>query len=336
MFLWLINCANLLSQTNLIPNYSFEEKDSCGMGWRAIDLLCKDWFTPMKYLDTAYNPYTPNNYGSSEYYNKCNIPDFSVPNNLFGYQLAKTGKAYAGFGLLVIHHPPNYPYHNKKEYIEVMLKSGLSQNRKYCVEFYYSIANWTTESFYFPITIGALITDTLVKRKPSELYYFTDIHANAQIRQRLPNILDTLNWIKVSGTFTAKGGEKYLTIGNFDNTDTIYKPGIYVLIEDVKLWYCGADTSREAADTLIIPNVFTPNGDGYNDVFNYKNQQQWDFETQIYNRWGELLFSANNTNWDGYYKGKKVSEGVYFYKITAKAIETEEIRVYNGAVHVFY
>ena len=115
------------AQINLVPNYSFEQKDSCGDGWRAIDLLCNDWFTPMLYLDPAYNPYTPNNYGSSEYYNVCNTALFSVPNNIMGFQYASTGDAYAGFGLLGVKHPPNYPYTNAKEYIEVELISGLKK-----------------------------------------------------------------------------------------------------------------------------------------------------------------------------------------------------------------
>ncbi len=131
----------LRAQTNLVPNYSFEEKDSCGDGWRGIDLLCKDWFTPMLFLDPSYNPYIPNNYGSSDYYNKCNDKYSNVPKNDFGYQKAKTGYAYAGMGLLWISHPPNYLYHNLKEYIEVKLQSRLSKNREYFVEFYYSLAD---------------------------------------------------------------------------------------------------------------------------------------------------------------------------------------------------
>ncbi len=330
-----------LNAQNLIPNYSFEQKDSCGDGWRGIDLLCKDWFTPMLYLDTAYNPNTPNNYGNSDYFNTCNNQLFNVPNNLFGYQFAKIGVAYAGFGLLSVKHPPNYPYKNHKEYIEVQLISKLIKNRKYCVEFYYSISEKTLN--YHPIAIEAIITDTLVKRTPHPLFYFTEIRASAQISDNLPTNINTTDWIKVSGSFIAKGGEQYLTIGNFDNTDHINNPpspftaiGIYVYVDDVKLWYCDEDTTQEV-DEMIIPNVFTPNGDGYNDKFIYKNQEQWEFETRIFNRWEVPVFdNKSSKNWDATFEGVKVSAGVYFYIIRAVSTKNGEIKIYQGSITVIY
>jgi len=327
---------SLKSQVNFVPNYSFEEKDSCGDGWRAIDLLCKDWFTPMKYMDTAYNPFS-GNYGSSDYYNTCNYSNYGVPDNVGGFQYAKSGNAYAGFALIFVQHPPNHPYTNLKEYIEIKLKANLAQNREYYVEFYYTVSR-TDDFSYYPITLGALITDTLVKRTSIQLHNIRDINANAQIRQGLPLAMDTVSWIKVSGNFIAKGGERYITIGSFDNTDTIYKPGIYIFIDDVKLWYCGPDTSDESpVNEMIIPNIITPNGDGFNDIFKYKNQEQWQFETQVYNRWGDLIFDNKiSENWDGYYKGEKVSSGVYYYIIKALAIKTGEEKFYKGNVMVIY
>ena len=322
------------AQINLVPNYSFEEFDTCPYRPSGIDPFCQDWFTPMFYLDPAFNPANPNIYGSSDYYNTCSNQSFSIPGNLFGYQSVRTGDAYAGFGLLGVFHPPNYPYTNYKEYIEVELISDLKKGREYCVEFYYSVSQYHN---YHNISIEALITDTLVKRMPDCLLMLKEIHAVAQISESLPITPDTNNWIKVSGSFIAKGGEKYITIGNFQNTDYIWNSGHYVYVDDVKLWYCDEDTMLNHVDSMIVPNVFTPNDDGYNDKFEFKNQEQWEYETQIFNRWGHLIFdNSKSENWDGYLNGVQATPGVYYYVIRAAAIKTGEVVVYRGTVTVLY
>jgi gliding motility-associated-like protein len=67
-------------------------------------------------------------------------------------------------------------------------------------------------------------------------------------------------------------------------------------------------------------NVFTPNGDGVNDVFSFSKENLLDIKVDIYNRWGQLIYSWDNINgnWNGTVlpSGKKASEGVYFYVAT--------------------
>ena len=63
--------------------------------------------------------------------------------------------------------------------------------------------------------------------------------------------------------------------------------------------------------TIVIPNVFSPNGDGVNDLFTIQNLLLYDFrQVTIYNRWGKVIYSSSqyNNNWDG----KNVPDGVYF------------------------
>ena len=65
-----------------------------------------------------------------------------------------------------------------------------------------------------------------------------------------------------------------------------------------------------------IPNVFTPDGDGFNDVFGIvSNAEIPQFNCKIYNRWGELVFESNNSSefWDGTFKGKTAPSDVYVY-----------------------
>jgi gliding motility-associated-like protein len=77
-----------------------------------------------------------------------------------------------------------------------------------------------------------------------------------------------------------------------------------------------ADTAykdvRVIIDEITIPNVITPNGDGYNDVFHIENIEKLEASTLlIYNRWGKKVYEANNyrNDWDG----DNLADGVYFY-----------------------
>lgn len=70
---------------------------------------------------------------------------------------------------------------------------------------------------------------------------------------------------------------------------------------------------------LKIPNAFTPNGDGINDVWKVAYRSLLKFECSIFDRYGNLLyhFTDPSKGWDGKYKGKVVKPGVYFYVIEA-------------------
>jgi gliding motility-associated-like protein len=81
-----------------------------------------------------------------------------------------------------------------------------------------------------------------------------------------------------------------------------------------------ADTVRIALSHnqyLYIPSAFTPNHDGTNDYFKVKSFGIGRFRMSIYNRWGELIYSSNNTEngWDGSFKNVLQSSGTYVYMI---------------------
>jgi gliding motility-associated-like protein len=69
---------------------------------------------------------------------------------------------------------------------------------------------------------------------------------------------------------------------------------------------------------LYIPNVFSPNTDGINDVFKINYLGFEFYEIKIYNRWGTLVFESknNDTHWNGESDNKEVAAGVYFYVLT--------------------
>ena len=71
-----------------------------------------------------------------------------------------------------------------------------------------------------------------------------------------------------------------------------------------------------------VPNSFTPNDDGLNDKFSviFNNNSVEEYEIYIFNRWGELLFTSPDIDfeWDGTYNGKEAPNGVYIWRIVGK------------------
>ena len=108
------------------------------------------------------------------------------------------------------------------------------------------------------------------------------------------------------------------------NPNTVYEAGTYsitLMVTDVESG-CMDDTTLvikvEGDLVIVIPNVFTPNSDGVNDVFSIKMTGAKEAQGYIYNRWGQLLYSwdALNTAWDGKaLNGTDCPDSTYFYLI---------------------
>ncbi|OJV51263.1 MAG: hypothetical protein BGO31_05350 [Bacteroidetes bacterium 43-16] len=85
-----------------------------------------------------------------------------------------------------------------------------------------------------------------------------------------------------------------------------------------------------------MPNAFSPNGDGKNDVFRpvFKIDRAYTLERfSVYNRYGQVIYTTSNVNsgWDGYYKGRLQDQGVYYYIVKIKFMDGTE-RTLNGDV----
>ena len=76
----------------------------------------------------------------------------------------------------------------------------------------------------------------------------------------------------------------------------------------------------EVTGPLYVPNSFTPNGDGINDVFRADGLLVAGFNMQIYNRWGEMIFESNDPayGWDGRYKEFEPIIDTYTWRISYK------------------
>lgn len=83
---------------------------------------------------------------------------------------------------------------------------------------------------------------------------------------------------------------------------------------------------RDCGCQLFIPNAFTPNGDGLNDKFRPLGKCNYsDYDLRIFNRWGQLIFNSNDSNfgWDGDTKNEPAPIGTYFYLLRYKATSNE-------------
>ncbi len=78
---------------------------------------------------------------------------------------------------------------------------------------------------------------------------------------------------------------------------------------------------------VFIPNIFSPNNDGNNDILYVRSEGIKELEFVIYDRWGEKIFETNDATqgWNGTYKGKELSTAVFSYYVKATSYGGETI-----------
>lgn len=110
--------------------------------------------------------------------------------------------------------------------------------------------------------------------------------------------------------------------GSTNSLITIDENGTYWVIVSNP---CGVDTSTFVVHytncmcEIYIPNAFTPDGDQLNNDFKVISDcPLYSYEIQIFNRWGELIFTSTDLNesWDATYKDTLVQDGIYTWKVT--------------------
>ena len=124
--------------------------------------------------------------------------------------------------------------------------------------------------------------------------------------------------------------------GNTTQHNFIDASGLVIVEVDNKCGYASDSiyvTVEECDQKIYVPNAFTPNGDGENDLFFPKGFSiDWNtFEMFIYDRWGELIYLTNDVNngWDGKHKDSNelCQLGVYAWLIIVKDIYGNDIKL---------
>jgi gliding motility-associated-like protein len=205
LFIWMILGFSSLHGQNLIPNPSFEDYSSCPDSTLFTgDLELADYW-----IDLSMSP---------DYFHPCatNL-DWSVPFNFEnkGFQYPHSGQAYAGFFSLI---PPSIPSLHQREYVTSPFLSTLEKDSFYLVEFYLNSPN---NAKYACDCIDVWLTDSLPEGFPNP-NYIEVINGEPQLQSPKNNFLtDTLDWMRLSWIYQAKGNEEYIIIGNFkDNEET--------------------------------------------------------------------------------------------------------------------
>ena len=238
--LLLCSTTYLLAQ-NLIRNSDFEEHDCSVTEYSPLYYQhCKYWTYP--YWGSAYlSPY-------------CHDPiftDFTPPNMRGDYQAPHSGRSFVGFNIARGNYAwPSLEYEAGYEYISTHLKSVLKKDSIYQLELY---VNQSNTASHFEVELQALFSDTLY-HLPIPRGFNSYLGAPAPIYPHKASISltpdffvnDTLNWTRICVSYRAKGGEQWLTIGNFDHQNEIKyvcdnsgryldTMGTYYYVDDVTL-----------------------------------------------------------------------------------------------------
>ena len=178
---------NYTFSQNLIPNFSFEEYTICPYSESFWPV--KDWYRVINHSGTADN------------LNSC-ATDFryTVPENGKGFQFPDDGNGYSGFFCY-------FPKNVLREYLQVKLTNPLLAGNTYEASFKISLADNSTHAIN---KIGIAITQNPIEGMGNLDY----IPLTPQVFSD-EIIYDKENWTEISGSFQAKGGESYLTVGNF-------------------------------------------------------------------------------------------------------------------------
>lgn len=235
----------VFGQVNLVPNYSFENTNSCPPYWSNLagGGVLQDWGNP--------------NTASPDYYNVCAFPElsqFTLSNNM----------GFVGIATYGVAQPPQYT--DLREYVQCNLNDSLVENKFYFVSFYTRVFRiW---SRFASNNLGVHFSDTALH---SNNWFNFDV--DAQVKYFNNEIIeDTAQWTLVSGLYQAHGGEQFLTLGNF-NTNAETAQGMeylngqnwqtYFLIDDVSVIpldsipggipaYAGPDQTIYIQDSVFI------------------------------------------------------------------------------------
>lgn len=176
-------------QVNKVLNYSFEKYGSCSGLGNCTGSAVGDWYSPvLSYINWFSFPCF--GYSATE----------GVPQNIAGYQYARTGVCYGG---VEISEAPT------RTYITGTFSNTLIATKKYCITYYVSLG----DSVWWAVSaMGAYLSkDSIVCESNWNVLLDTP-----QINNLSTNILtDKINWVPISGEYQASGGEKFITIGDF-------------------------------------------------------------------------------------------------------------------------
>lgn len=260
---------------NLVPNPGFETQTSCP----AVSEITKapPWNSPSIGTPDVFNSSCPQQNGAG-----------------------RTGIGSGGIYIV-----SSFP--DSREYLQARLTSPLQAGRTYCVEFYVKRTNFKYASDRF----GAYFSYDSVYFNQTDPLPFTP-----QVANPLGNFIrSTTTWTKVSGSFTANGGEAFIIIGNFYDDANTVKDSVgtgsnvgYYKIDDISVTACVTGINDLAdVNTKIYPN---PANDRL--YFETDVNTEW---IKIYSINGQLIEEQTNPGFKHELNTTNYANGLYVMHI---------------------
>ncbi|WP_240543479.1 T9SS type B sorting domain-containing protein [Spirosoma foliorum] len=230
-------------------------------------------------------------------------------------------------------------------------------------------ADWDT--FRWKQPDGASVTGTTVLARQSGYYQLTALSTSTGCKSEdsitvnlFPNPKLQLSQHQVDTCFANSSSYLELNAGSIPNViytwtsdgKTIgttqflkaYAYGSYTISVHTSDGCQAADSVRIRTNcppspaVINVPDAFTPNQDGMNEVLVIYGSGAKQMSLTVYNRWGEPIYRANNgvtspsgwETWDGTYQGQPVASGVYAYKLEGKSVDYPDSFTREGVIEV--
>jgi len=240
LLLYFFALNNIIGQ-NLVPNGSFQDVFGCPDGGGQI-FKAKTWKLPT--------------IGTPDVYHMCyrKTDAASVPKNRYGFQKPRTGHSYAGLFMLGTGYESDY-----REYLHCFLTEPLEAGRKYEVEMHVAlgenISRYAIDFFEIYFSKEQVYVDT--KEAIDDVPTF-------KLRKEGGGFLDSKEWTVLRRVYKAKGGEKFITIGNFRRLPATKKKLVnanqlgencYYYVEDILIEPVFVEEVK-VGETIALENVY--------------------------------------------------------------------------------
>lgn len=179
---------------NLVPNWSFETliEDEDLRRYDEFN-LAEGWYDPTSALAELFATETRSRY-------------VKAPDNMYGTEMPFDGENYAGI------HAYSSRSREPRTYMGVELKRKMEDNALYCIKFRASLAE---RSLYASNNLGAVLSNKQVSKKGET----SIIREDVILTDKNDVVIIKEGWWEYCKRYNAKGGERYLTIGNFSADD---------------------------------------------------------------------------------------------------------------------
>jgi hypothetical protein len=306
-----LSTFGLTAQNNLILNPSLEDVSQIPFNLPGFQ-FCDEWWNPYintTDLFTSFTSSTSNNF---------------IPENVFGYQPNNDGHYYVGLVLVNWNYNWNNYFNFRDDYVGGKFSDLLIKNKTYQFEFWMSKAD---KGLLQSNAVDLIITyDTLIDVNNYSNYGYN-------IWSEQTPMTDTVNWIKVSTCFKAKGGEKAFAIGNFHKIEDVIRylpiqPNLdgdidYRYLDKFSLIECPTCCPEQFPNQEQVSVFSNPSTSSQPTTIEIWLSPNTTGKLEIYDSAGRLVAEENYSDLQNVYTFSQFAAGMYHYCVSTETGFTE-------------